>query len=58
MIAEINLRNILEVDEATMTIIVETTLRFIWTDDRIMTNPNRLIIAGLILYCAMNTLWL
>ena len=34
MIAEINLRNILEVDEATMTIIVETTLRFIWTYDR------------------------
>ena len=46
MIAEINLRNILEVDEATMTIIVETTLRFIWTDDRIMTNPNRLNKAG------------
>ena len=42
MIAEINLRNILEVDEATMTITIETTLMFTWTDDRVTTNTSML----------------
>jgi len=39
---EINLRNIIDVDESSLTLSLETTLRFVWTDDRVTTDESRL----------------